>query len=66
MSAELERLQGDYESVAVAYGDCGTYGALDAALAGTGVSRIAAEHCYDMFARDEVARRSPRSPARTS
>jgi hypothetical protein len=52
--AELERLRADYGRVAVAYGDCGTYGALDDALAGTGVSRIAAEHCYDMLGREEV------------
>ena len=52
--AELERLRAGYDRVAVAYGDCGTYGALDDALAGTAVSRIAAEHCYDMLGREEV------------
>jgi len=54
VSAELERLRAGYDRVAVAYGDCGTYGALDDALAGTGVSRIAAEHCYEMLGREEV------------
>lgn len=34
--------------VAVAYGDCGTYGALD------GLPRLQAEHCYDVFGREEV------------
>jgi hypothetical protein len=34
--------------VAVAYGDCGTYGALD------GLPRLRGEHCYDVFGRDEV------------
>jgi uncharacterized protein DUF1638 len=34
--------------VAVAYGDCGTYGALD------GLPRLEGEHCYDVFAHDEV------------
>ena len=34
--------------VAVAYGDCGTYGALD------GFPRLEGEHCYDVFAHDEV------------
>ena len=38
----------------LAYADCGTYGALDAALAGTGVQRLRGDHCYDLFARDEV------------
>ena len=32
VAAELERLRGRYDRVAVAYADCGTYGALDAAL----------------------------------
>ena len=38
-----------YERVAVAYGDCGTHGALDR------LPRIDAAHCYDMFGREEVA-----------
>jgi hypothetical protein len=36
--------------VLVAYGDCGTYGALDK----LGVKRLQAEDCYDVFAREEV------------
>jgi Protein of unknown function (DUF1638) len=43
-----------YDVLACAYADCGSYGALDAALAGTGVQRLRGEHCYDLFARDEV------------
>jgi hypothetical protein len=43
-----------YDVLACAYADCGTYGALDAALAGTGVERLRGEHCYDLFARAEV------------
>jgi hypothetical protein len=38
--------------VAVAYADCGTYGALDEVLGG--VPRLAGDHCYDVLARDEV------------
>ncbi len=38
----------DHDVVAVAYGDCGTSGALD------GFPRLEGEHCYDVFARDEV------------
>ncbi len=37
---------------AVAYADCGTYGALDDVL--DGVPRLAGDHCYDVLARDEV------------
>ena len=43
-----------YDVLACAYADCGTYGALDDALAETGVERLRGEHCYDLFARDEV------------
>jgi hypothetical protein len=39
-----------YERVVVAYGDCGTYGGLDA----LGLERLAGDHCYDVFAREEV------------
>ena len=40
--------------VAVAYADCGTYGALDAALSGSGVQRLAGDTCYDVLSREEV------------
>ena len=43
-----------YEVLACAYADCGTYGALDDALAESGVERLRGEHCYDLFAREEV------------
>jgi hypothetical protein len=51
---QVARLAGDYDRVAVAYADCGTYGELDAALARSGTPRLAGEHCYDVFARDDV------------
>jgi Protein of unknown function (DUF1638) len=54
VAAELARLDGDYERVAVAYGDCGTYGALDEWLSEHGISRLEGENCYDVLARDEV------------
>jgi Protein of unknown function (DUF1638) len=41
-------LSAGHDVVAVAYGDCGTYGALDK------FPRLRGEHCYDVFARDEV------------
>jgi hypothetical protein len=47
-------LRDRYEVLACAYADCGTYGALDDALADSGVARLRGEHCYDLFARDEV------------
>jgi len=38
----------------VAYGDCGTGGALDAVLRDEGVERIAGSHCYEFFASPAV------------
>jgi hypothetical protein len=40
----------DYEAIFVAYGDCGTAGALDKVLAEEGVERIPGVHCYEFFA----------------
>ena len=36
--------------VALAYADCGTYGALDALCVRYGVRRLPGLHCYDLFA----------------
>jgi hypothetical protein len=46
-------LQTRYRRVAVAYADCGTYGALDDVCARLGVRRLAGAHCYDVFAGPE-------------
>jgi hypothetical protein len=54
VARELDRLRGHYARVAVAYGDCGTYGALDEVLVSAGVPRLTGDHCYDVFAREEV------------
>jgi Protein of unknown function (DUF1638) len=51
----LAGLRPRYEALAVAYGDCGSYGAIDAVLARAGIERLAGEHCYDVLGRDEVA-----------
>ncbi len=44
-------LRDRYDRVALAYADCGTYGALDE----LGIERLRGEHCYDVFGRDDVA-----------
>lgn len=44
----VERLAERFERVLVAYGDCGTGGALD------GYTRLAGDTCYDVFARELV------------
>lgn len=43
-------LRGRYATVAVAYADCGTYGALDEVCARLGVPRLRGGHCYDVLA----------------
>jgi Protein of unknown function (DUF1638) len=50
----LTALRERYDTIAIAYGDCGSYGAVDAALSHSGVQRLEGEHCYDVFAREEV------------
>jgi hypothetical protein len=54
VEATVERLRPRYDALACAFADCGTYGALDEALAGTGVRRLRGDHCYDLFAREDV------------
>ncbi|MGI8505813.1 MAG: DUF1638 domain-containing protein [Solirubrobacteraceae bacterium] len=54
VAMQLHALRSRYERVAVAYGDCGTYGALDQTLAAFGVQRLEGEHCYDVLGRAEV------------
>jgi Protein of unknown function (DUF1638) len=43
-------LSSSYDSVAVGYADCGTYGALDAVCDELGLRRLPGLHCYDLFA----------------
>lgn len=50
----IKRLRGRYGALAVAYADCGSYGAIDEALVAHGIERLEGDHCYDVFARDEV------------
>jgi Protein of unknown function (DUF1638) len=50
----LEQLRPRYRALAVAYGDCGTHGALDEVVSAAGVARLAGENCYEIFSREEV------------
>ncbi len=54
LELQLRRLRDRYDALAVAYGDCGSYGAIDEVLERAGVSRLSGDHCYDVFARSEV------------
>lgn len=47
--AEAEA-SGVYDAMFVAYGDCGTAGALDEVCAAHGVERLPGDHCYGFFA----------------
>jgi hypothetical protein len=55
VSELIDELRGRYDAIAVAYADCGSYGAIDRALAGSGIARLRGEHCYDVFAGRQVA-----------
>ena len=52
IAPEVERLIRELmpARMAVAYADCGTYGALDAVIAKYGIGRLRGAHCYDVFA----------------
>jgi len=51
----IRELRATHSRVVVVYGDCGTAGGLDAALAEEGVERIAGPHCYEIYAAGEFA-----------
>jgi Protein of unknown function (DUF1638) len=50
-------LKEEGRSVAVAYADCGTYGALDDVCCSLGLERLPGLHCYDVLAGPDEVRR---------
>lgn len=54
IAGEVEATYGKHrtrhERWAIAYADCGTYGALDSVCERLGVQRLAGAHCYDVYA----------------
>jgi len=54
IAGEVERkfldIKDKYQKIAVAYADCGTYGALDKVIAKYGLNRLGGDHCYDVYA----------------
>jgi hypothetical protein len=50
VQAKIQELRAGYDAIFVAYGDCGTGGALDAVLAEEGAVRIPGVHCYEFYA----------------
>jgi hypothetical protein len=57
IAPEVEKLilelQPNHDQVAIAYADCGTYGAIDQLCDKYQVSRLSGDHCYDVFATAE-------------
>ena len=47
---QLREKRANYESVFIAYADCGTGGMLDALLRDEGLERLPGAHCYEFFA----------------
>ncbi len=45
----IEGIAGSADRIAIAYADCGTYGAIDAVAERHGLHRLQGEHCYDIF-----------------
>lgn len=50
VDALLTEIKDKHSKCAVAYADCGTYGALDSVIQRHGVARLRGNHCYDIFA----------------
>ena len=50
VDALLLEIKDKHSKCAVAYADCGTYGALDLVIERHGVKRLGGDHCYDIFA----------------
>jgi hypothetical protein len=50
VDAKIEEIKSKHSKIAVAYADCGSYGALDKVIEKYGISRLGGDHCYDVFA----------------
>ena len=50
VDAKIAEIKDKHEKIAVAYSDCGTYGALDKVIEKYGIQRLGGDHCYDVFA----------------
>jgi hypothetical protein len=57
IAGEVEKtyleIKDKHSKCAVAYADCGTYGALDTVIEKFGLKRLGGNHCYDIFAGKE-------------
>lgn len=49
VESRILELRNSYDRLIVVYGDCGSYGALDAVLDKYGIERLAGAHCYEWY-----------------
>jgi hypothetical protein len=54
VKAEIEKYQSEFDSIFVAYADCGTGGMLDKVLADYDIERLPGAHCYEFFSGSDV------------
>jgi hypothetical protein len=50
VDAKISEIKDQFSKIAVAYSDCGTYGALDKVLEKYKIPRLGGNHCYDIIA----------------
>ncbi|MEA2444358.1 MAG: hypothetical protein QOJ12_1650 [Thermoleophilales bacterium] len=62
VASTLDSLRARHDVLAVAYGDCGTRGALDDALSAAGVERLGGDDCYAIYGGDLAARAVEEEP----
>ena len=53
VETKILEIRAKHEKIAVAYADCGTYGALDKVIEKYELPRLGGNHCYDVFAGSE-------------
>ena len=50
VDAKIQEIKGKHSKIAVAFSDCGTYGAIDEVIKKYNIQRLGGNHCYDVFA----------------
>ena len=50
LDTKIQEIKSKHSKIAVAYSDCGTYGAIDEVIKKYNIQRLGGNHCYDVFA----------------
>ena len=50
LDTKIQEIKSKHSKIAVAYSDCGTYGAIDEVIKKYNLQRLGGNHCYDVFA----------------